>query len=109
MSNDKMASIKFEVDPLYRRIHAVGFWGAFNNHGELMFDIFEDVPSSPDCIKIYPPEAPDGQPKVEYVPNGECTVIRRVKQVGVTVPKSAIPGIIRWFQDRLEESEEANK
>lgn len=108
MSGEKIVKIRFERDTSYRRVHANSFWGGVNSHGELEFDICEDIAESVQEIRLIYPEVEGTQVKEERLPSSmeNETRIRRIQHMGVVMPIAVVAGIIKWLQEKVSVMEE---
>ncbi|NSW83098.1 MAG: hypothetical protein HPY90_07455 [Syntrophothermus sp.] len=95
----QIIEFKFETPPEYRRVHATGFWGITHPAGELLFDIIEDVPEYPDVVRLI---LPDNLEEREPA-STNTTRVKRIRHIGVILPMSSVPDIIKWLQERLDE------
>lgn len=104
MAAKKKVELIFEKDPNYRRVRLTNFFGGISPYGELVFDAIEEVPIYPD--KIIQNLDDEGMTILgeERMPaEGGVTKIKRIQYLGITMPIEAVPGIIKWMEDKLEQ------
>lgn len=78
----------------YKRIHATGFWGGVHPSGELHFDIYEEVLPMPTQTRLI-----QDHNGIREEASGPISV-ERIVHIGVSMPMSAVPGLIKWLQKK---------
>lgn len=94
----KIVSVKAED---YKRCHAVGVYGGVNPFGELVFELHEDVVNIPEEFELI--RIPDQIQFIEQRKNTGGLNITRIRHAEITIPMSAVPSIVSWLQDKVNE------
>ncbi len=100
-SPNKVA-VKVELGQDFRRYHANGIFGGITPRGELEIYLIEDISPLPEGFTLSP--VPGTRTMEEEVKAGQPT---RLFNLSVTLPVSAIPSIIDWFQEKQRLAEES--
>ena len=91
----------------FKRCHATGFYGGINPLGEFVFEVYEDVVNFPIEFELVKTSS---QPElVEQKKDSGIHNITRIRHTEITIPASAIPGIVSWLQSKIIENEKASE
>ncbi len=85
----------------FKRCHAVGVYGGVNPFGELVFELHEDVVDIPDEFELI--RIPDEVQFQEQRINDSGLSITRIRHAEITIPMQAVPSIVSWLQDKVNE------
>lgn len=91
----------------FKRCHAVGFYGGVNLFGELVFEVYEDAVNFPPEFELV--KTPDQPEIVEQKKDSGTLDITRIRHAEITIPASAIPGIVSWLQSKIIESKKTSE
>jgi hypothetical protein len=93
----------FQKHPEYRQIHASGFWCSVMPTGELFFNIYEEIPRTPDKTKLVVISPTETREEPIDEQQDTYLMIDRILHVGVTISMETLPSIIKWLQDKYNE------
>lgn len=99
----KEVIFNFQKHPEYRQIHASGFWGSVMPTGELFFNIYEEIPRTPDKTKLVVISPTETREEPIDKQQDTYLMIDRILHVGVTISMETLPSIIKWLQDKYNE------
>jgi hypothetical protein len=90
--------VTVQVAGNFARYHANGVFGGLNPRGELEMYLTQDIVPVPEAVEL---AVGDGHAISELILPGTPT---RIAIASVTFPIDALPSIIAWMQEKVEES-----
>ncbi len=99
MQGQKAGEVRYIKSEDYKRHHVTGFYGGLNSHGELCFDLLEEILNPPTDSALVPDQA-NPNSLVEAGTKDPQKIITRMRHAEVIIPSQVLPGIITWLQEK---------